>query len=434
MADRRLILLIGAFSASVIVLFIIRYWLFSASLFFTPRLPLFRTPDSYVLGASGRRFSGEKIRTASSELLLGGKEANLPVLGKDLSIENGCTCTHGRWAVVTTVNEPSPAVQRVHESDEWCLVVVGDAKTPLVSWKNIANSKTCTTVLDLGLQKRYFPRIAALIPENHFGRKNIGYLYALRQSAKMIWDFDDDNDGLPPLVDFTAPIAASKPRIVDPSGALNPYPYFGSTESRVWPRGLPLQRIHATNTKRVLYDVTEISISNVGVVQYLANHDPDVDAVFRLTRTGQFNWKATAETHRPWLLPAGRYAPFNAQASLWCSPATFRNMLLPITVHGRASDIWRSYIAERMFPRQMRVLYAPPVVVQTRNDHDNIKDMDAEHALYHQSEQLVNFLARNRFPSSLALTKALYERGYLGAGDIALRQAWDAAVDAMMMP
>ena len=31
------------------------------------------------------------------------------------------------------------------------------------------------------------------LPWNSFGRKNIGYLFAISQGAKIIFDFDDDN-------------------------------------------------------------------------------------------------------------------------------------------------------------------------------------------------------------------------------------------------
>ena len=31
------------------------------------------------------------------------------------------------------------------------------------------------------------------LPWHSFGRKNIGYLYAIANGAKYIWDFDDDN-------------------------------------------------------------------------------------------------------------------------------------------------------------------------------------------------------------------------------------------------
>ncbi len=31
------------------------------------------------------------------------------------------------------------------------------------------------------------------LPWNSFGRKNIGYLFAIAKGARVIWDFDDDN-------------------------------------------------------------------------------------------------------------------------------------------------------------------------------------------------------------------------------------------------
>ena len=34
---------------------------------------------------------------------------------------------------------------------------------------------------------------AKLLKWNHFGRKNIGYLYAIQQGASWVLDFDDDN-------------------------------------------------------------------------------------------------------------------------------------------------------------------------------------------------------------------------------------------------
>lgn len=39
---------------------------------------------------------------------------------------------------------------------------------------------------------KVFPLIDT-IPWNHFGRKNVGYLYALLYGASVVWDFDDDN-------------------------------------------------------------------------------------------------------------------------------------------------------------------------------------------------------------------------------------------------
>ena len=34
----------------------------------------------------------------------------------------------------------------------------------------------------------------ASLPWNHFARKNVGYLYAIAHGARLIFDFDDDNE------------------------------------------------------------------------------------------------------------------------------------------------------------------------------------------------------------------------------------------------
>jgi hypothetical protein len=45
--------------------------------------------------------------------------------------------------------------------------------------------------------------------------------------------------------------------------------------------------------------------------------------------------------------------------------------MLPTTVHGRVSDIWRSYVAQHaMRCKGIRLAFAAPSVEQVRNDHD----------------------------------------------------------------
>lgn len=59
--------------------------------------------------------------------------------------------------------------------------------------------------LDVSDQEALPYATAPLLAWNHFGRKNLGFLYAIHHGAKVIYDFDDDNelkipaDGLPAL-------------------------------------------------------------------------------------------------------------------------------------------------------------------------------------------------------------------------------------------
>ncbi len=42
-------------------------------------------------------------------------------------------------------------------------------------------------------QKLFLNEFVDALPWNSFGRKNVGYLFAIARGAKVIWDFDDDN-------------------------------------------------------------------------------------------------------------------------------------------------------------------------------------------------------------------------------------------------
>eukprot|EP00906_Rhabdomonas_costata_P021226 RCo030839 len=106
-------------------------------------------------------------------------------------------------------------------------------------------------------------------------------------------------------------------------------------------------------------------------------------------------------------------------------------MLLPITVHGRVSDIWRSYITQRLlWEIGGQVVFRPPWVVQHRNAHNYLADLDSEYPLYHRAGALVQFLARwsseerslrRRY---LKLLVDLYEHGIVELKDVLLANDW----------
>ena len=194
-----------------------------------------------------------------------------------------------------------------------------------------------------------------------------------------------------------------------------------------WPRGLPLDRI--LHPCPISQSISKVSAEKVGVIQSLANHDPDVDAMYRLTRGTPFDFKTSAAND--WmLLGRGLFAPYNAQATLYLQDALW-GLNLPVTVHGRVSDIWRSYIAQRLFMDiGVYLVFAPPHVDQYRNIHNYLGDLKAEDDLYIKATVLVGFLRDWRghaesLPARLEeLTVAMYERGYLELADVHLTQLW----------
>jgi hypothetical protein len=264
------------------------------------------------------------------------------------------------------------------------------------------------------------------VPWNHFGRKNIGYLYALAHGAEVVYDTDDDNILKMPLEEvmrYTRPEQDAyilNTKIV----ATNVYPLFTSNFS--WPRGFPLSLINddAVGVVDAVGDMKK-----VGVIQSLADNDPDVDAIYRLTRPLPLNFDQVVDLDVV-RLPQGTFTPFNAQATIFKRDALWA-LLLPVTVHGRVSDIWRSYMVQRiLWDADQVVAFTTPWVKQCRNVHSYLADFSAEGPLYEQTEALINFLVKWKPRSKtvpgrlLEVVVEMFERGFLEEEDVFLTRAW----------
>src|SRR6056297_3221617 len=89
--------------------------------------------------------------------------------------------------VITTINEKTKAITEFEKFSDWHVVIVGDKKS-----KPIENNVNLT-YLSVQDQKKLGFSIVDALPFNHYTRKNIGYLYAMREGAEVIYDTDDDN-------------------------------------------------------------------------------------------------------------------------------------------------------------------------------------------------------------------------------------------------
>ena len=395
--------------------------------------------------ATGYTFTGEAIRTFPSEEL---KFASLTVPSKTEPGRKKLDPWCARWGVVTTIFEPSEAVRRWVRVEGWCLVIVGDKKSPKVYETRWSPGEGNDAVVYLSPEDQEALNIEFVnsIPWNNFGRKNVGFLYAIMHGATVIWDFDDDNM-LKFWIPGAAPEGAPSINAAVPSGQVaetievmephnhsfpsyNPYPTLGAPTLPSWPRGLPLPHIKLPDCYDTPTKTRVISRRSIAVLQSLAEHQPDLDAIYRITMPVPFSFKRSDET-KPLMVPTGVLTPYNAQATLHFK-AGFWALLLPITVHGRVSDIWRSYFAQRLFwdvGLQMGFL-ARPLVVQDRNPHSNLGDLDAERDLYQKSEHLINFLGRWKGKGKTLIARVeelwvtLYEHQYIELEDVVLMQQW----------
>jgi hypothetical protein len=280
------------------------------------------------------------------------------------------------WIVVTTINSPTDQLKNFAVLSDYNLVVVGDLKTP-ENW-NLKNSKFLSSKETLSFE------ISKTLPYNSYSRKNIGYLYAIREGAELIIDTDDDNDpgpnwGFPSFVE-------TFDTIVDDPKFINIYNYF--YDGLLWPRGFPLE--HLTETE--LYDWSvniRKELIKVGVWQGIVNGDPDVDAIYRLI----INKKINFNKNPPLVLGNGLLCPFNSQNTAF-TKIVFPLLYIPSTVSFRFTDILRGWIAQPiMWKYGLKLGFLENDMTQMRNDHNFIDDFRSELPCYMDTIKVCSCIA-----------------------------------------
>ncbi|KAJ7379593.1 hypothetical protein OS493_013988 [Desmophyllum pertusum] len=327
---------------------------------------------------------------------------------------------HEKWIVLTTINSPTADVKKLASIEGWKVVVVGDTKTP-ADW-----SHPKCVFLSVEKQKSLGFRIHDLLPYKSYARKNLGYLYAIQHGAKIIYETDDDNSPTSEKITFYQQETGDFYVYKTDSMVVNPYEHFG--QSTIWPRGYPLDHI-ADPPSHSYMKCPKVDTS---IQQGVVNGDPDVDAIFRLTRKDKdVDLKVEFDSEAPpVVLPPKTMAPFNSQNTLFMNKALW-GMLLPITVAFRVCDIWRGYWAQRLlWDLGSQLSFFPPNAVQFRNAHNYLADFIDEKMLYHDSGRLVEFLINWKsekpdfFSRVLDLSVAMVEHGFWEMKDAMLTEAW----------
>src|ERR1035437_8797511 len=164
------------------------------------------------------------------------------------------------YCIVTTINKPTKAIEKLHEYFGDNLIIVGDEKTPK-DW----NYKGIVPMQES--EKLYAPK-------NHYARKNLGYLNAIKNKAELIYDTDDDNI---PNKNWIFREEKVNSFVSDNEGWFNVYNIFTDYET-IWPRGFSLKHWR-DNTQRSFSK----KLNNSSIQQGMVDGDPDVDAIWRLS-------------------------------------------------------------------------------------------------------------------------------------------------------
>ncbi len=268
-------------------------------------------------------------------------------------------------------------------------------------------------------QKEIDLRFSELIPVKHYSRKNLGYLKAMTGGAEVIVETDDDN--IPAEAFWSTREKRREAQKVEEGGWVNVYKYF--TDKQVWPRGFPPDMVRT--------EVPSASAPKTGsfpVQQGLADGNPDVDALYRLVMPAgdiRFGEGSIAAGKNTW-------CPFNSQNTTWFREA-FPLMYLPSYCSFRMTDIWRSFVAQRIaWTCGWDILFHGPTVYQERNEHNLMKDFGDEVPGYLHNARIAENLGKLKLPEGtqhigenlLTCYRELIRMGLVGEEEMKLVEIW----------
>lgn len=326
--------------------------------------------------------------------------------------------------VVTSIHSPGAAMNALAagcQTEGWRFIVAGDRKSPA------GFALEGCDYFSLDDQRQTGFKLADIAPEGSYTRKNIGYLVAVSGGARTIIETDDDNH---PKASFWHSRARSvRARSVHAGGWVNAYRYF--SDAFIYPRGLPLES--ARDEVPVAGAVFE---NDCPIQQGLADRDPDVDAVYRMLFPLPLDFRSDVT---PVCLEPGAWCPFNSQNTTFFDEA-LPLLYLPSSCSFRMTDIWRSFVAQRILHAcEKGVLFHSPTVWQERNEHILSRDFADEIPGYLHNARIREVLEEISLSQcgSIRLMmercyQAMISNGWLAAFEETLLTAWLDDLDRLL--
>lgn len=321
--------------------------------------------------------------------------------------------------IITSISKPNAVLEKFAKESKFNkidFILIGDEKSPKDFHLNNCNYYSIEDQKSLSFE------LAEGVPKNHYSRKNLGYLLAIQNNTGIIIESDDDNI---PYESFWKERRLNKKAYkLSKKGWANVYKYF--TEENIWPRGFDLKHINAISEK---LDPVNTTLVDCPIQQGLADLNPDVDAIYRLALKLpiQFN-KEKLEL----CLDENVWCPFNSQNTTWFKEA-FPLLYLPSYCSFRMTDIWRSFVAQRIaWTMNWKINFHEPTVYQERNEHNLMKDFEDEIPGYLGNEKIVKLLQslylkkgiENINENLLVCYESLIKHGFIKKEELNLLQIW----------
>ena len=317
--------------------------------------------------------------------------------------------------IITSISAPNAVMKSIAEEamkNKVDFIVIGDSKSPADFTLKGCDFYSIKQQLELPY------RLAKMVPQKHYSRKNLGYL--LCKGHDVIIETDDDN--FPRAEFWKGRNKKMTADFISQSGWTNAYKFFSDDE--IWPRGFPLELILANGAESKI-NSKEVECP---IQQGLADENPDVDAVYRMNRKLPINFNKRS----PVALGENSWCPFNSQNTTWF-PESYPLLYLPSYCSFRMTDIWRSFIAQRIaWTCGWPILFHESTVWQERNEHNLLKDFEDEIPGYLNNFKICDQLQKldlksgknNITENLMRCYVALTDSGYIGKEELPLVEAW----------
>ncbi len=330
--------------------------------------------------------------------------------------------------VVTSIHAWNDVMKALAEGcgqNGYEFIVVGDVKSPETF------HLTGCDFFDLDAQIETGFEFAKRCPEGHYARKNVGYLIAIRNGANVLIETDDDNLPFPDF--FAARTRWFQGPVIEKNGWTNVYRYF--SDQSLWPRGLPLDAI---NVEMVPFNALPVRGCDCPIQQGLVDDNPDVDAIYRLI----LPLPQTFRGGRRLALGPRSWCPFNSQNTTWWRE-TFPLLYLPAYCSFRMTDIWRSFVAQRIaWANDWNISFHAATMRQERNEHNLMADFADEIPGYLHNRKIAAALERlplapglASIPDNMRLCyRTFVDFDLVGEAELPLLEAWLVDLSALTPP
>ncbi len=320
--------------------------------------------------------------------------------------------------VLTTIHVPTVLKSYIDNCRRYghrdvAFIVIGDLKTPPQCLRYLNSlKKSGYAFIYLGPREqnewlKKHPDLKKMLPFNSIQRRNIGYLLAVQRGADVLISIDDDNYAVPGIdyikahgkvgtIRETAVISSS-------CGWVNLCSYLKTSPAHAfYHRGFPLNKRWLQGRNRI-HKMKKRVVVNAGF--WLG--DPDVDTITRLEEP--FKVIRSAMPCRSMALAKHTSHPFNSQNTAFYKDVlpcmfliTLGRVNSRLTIDNfRFDDIWMSYFLKKAADvMDDLVAFGEPMVVQRRNPHDLLKDLEKEFLPSLMTPKLVEILDNIKLSSS----------------------------------